>query len=59
MDKDELKKRATPASSRKGLSAGQEQRLKAMKASGYTIAQIADSLGVSTSTVRNFLKEEG
>ena len=58
MDKDELKKRAAPATKKKGLSTGQEQRLKAMKNSGYTIAQIAESLGVSTSTIRTFLKEE-
>lgn len=59
MDKDELKKRAAPAQERRGLSMGQQQRLKAMKTSGYTIAQIAESLGVSSSTIRNYLKEEG
>jgi len=41
---------ATPRSS-KGLSTVQINRIKSMDAAGYTIAQIAARLGVSTSTV--------
>ena len=39
-----------------GLSQAKANRIKAMSAS-YTIAQIAEKLGISTSTVSKYLKE--
>lgn len=53
-DVDELRQRATPRNS-KGVSDATIIRIKAMSAS-YTIAEIADKLGVSTSTVTKYLK---
>lgn len=52
-DSDLLKKLATPKADRtSGLTNAQKIRIKAMKSSGsYTIAEIADELGISTSTV--------
>lgn len=55
-DIDDLRQRATPRES-KALSSAQTSRIKAMNASGnYTIAQIADRLGVSVTTVKKYLK---
>ena len=53
-DSSELVKRAMPRASTT-LSAAKIAKLNAMRASGYTIQQIADSLGVSQTTVRNHL----
>lgn len=53
---DELRQRATPRSSR-ALTTGQANRIKSLSASGkYTIAEIANQLGVSASTVKKYLK---
>lgn len=57
MDKDELMSRATPRTQSKAMTDAQVNRFKSMRASGYTIAQIAEALNVSASTVRNYLKE--
>lgn len=54
-DSDDLRKRATPRQT-KSLSDAKINKLKAMDTSGYTIDQIADALGVSTSTVSAYLK---
>ena len=55
-DADELRQRATPRNS-KTLTTGQTNRIKTLSASGkYTIAEIADQLGVSASTVKKYLK---
>lgn len=53
-DTDKLRQRATPRSSTQ-LSQAQINRIKAMQASGYTTAQIADAIGRSTSTVSKYL----
>ena len=55
-DADELRKRATPKASTT-LSDAQISRIKSMQASGrYTTAEIASKLGVSPSTVSNYMK---
>lgn len=54
-DMDNLRERATPRNST-ALSEGKVARLKAMADSNYSASQIADALGVSTSTVSKYLK---
>ena len=54
-DMDELKQRATPRSENK-VSDSVKARIKAMSATGfYTISEIAEMTGVSTSTVSNYM----
>lgn len=53
-DADSLRQRAMPKETRE-LNKAKQNRIKAMSAS-YTIAQIAEKLGVSTSTVTKYLK---
>lgn len=53
-DSDRVKELASPASSRQ-LSSAKQAKIATMRASGYTIAQIADDLGISTSTVSKYL----
>ena len=55
VDLDELRQRATPRT-RTTLSDAKISKIKAMSVSGYTTAEIAKALGVSTSTVSNYLK---
>ena len=55
-DADELRQRATPRDT-KTISAAKANRIKSMSATGnYTIAQIAEQLGLSASTVKKYLK---
>ena len=54
-DTDELRKRATPKASTT-ISTSKISRIKAYSASGYTLQEIADKLGVSKSTVSQYLK---
>lgn len=55
-DIDELRQRATPRNS-KTISTAKANRIKSMSATGnYTIAEIADQLGLSASTVKKYLK---
>lgn len=54
-DTDELRERATPKSSTQ-MSEAKINKINAYRNSGYTVAEIADALGVSTSTVSNYLK---
>lgn len=54
-DIDKLRERATPRLTN-SLSSAQVNRAKAMAASNYSLAEIAHKLGVSTSTVSNYLK---
>ena len=55
-DVDKLRERATPRSSTQ-LSTAKVSKIKSMRASGFTIADIADSLGVSSSVVSQYLKQ--
>ena len=54
-DSDLLRQLATPKTNKKVLSTAKIARIKSMKNSGYTMQEIADELGVSTSTVSNAL----
>ena len=54
-DLDKLRERATPRESTT-LSSAKQNKIDAMKASGYTIDEIAKAIGVSTSTVNKYLK---
>lgn len=51
---DEVRQKATPRTTTK-LSNAKISKIAAMNASGYTIAEIAKALGVSTSTVHKYL----
>lgn len=53
-DIDRVRKLATPKSNGNSLSSSQIARIKAMSASGYTTAEIAKAVGISTSTVRDY-----
>ena len=55
-DLDRLRELATPRSSKNTISPAKENKLKAMIASGYTNAEIADAIGVSASTVAKYIK---
>ena len=54
-DTDKLRQRATPRTTNT-LSTAKINRIKAMNASNYSLSEIANALGVSTSTVSNYLK---
>lgn len=54
-DIDKLRERAMPRNE-KGLSDAKVNRIKAMKTSGYSSAEIADALGVSTTTVNKYIR---
>lgn len=56
-DIDKLRERATPRAV-KTLTPAQINRVKAMQANGFTIAEIAIKLGKSSSTISNYLKKE-
>lgn len=53
-DMDSLRQRATPRQT-STLSQAKINKINAMQASGYTTSEIADSLGVSSSTVSKYL----
>ena len=53
-DTDKVRERATPRSSAT-LTAGQRSRIKALAANGYTQAEIASQMGISTSTVSKYI----
>ena len=52
---DELRQRATPRTNLQ-LSQAKINKISSMKAAGYTIAEIAEAIGRSTSTVSKYLK---
>lgn len=54
VDIDELRKRATPRTTTE-LSAAKISKISSMNASGYSIAEIAEALGISNSTVIKYL----
>lgn len=54
-DMDEVRKLATPKSSTQ-LSQAKINRIKSMQSLGYTISEIADAIGVSTSTVSGYIR---
>lgn len=53
-DPDVIRERAMPRTTTQ-LSTAKQNKIATMNASGYTIAQIAEQLGVSTSTVSKYL----
>lgn len=53
-DKDEVRKLATPKTTSQ-LSTAKLNKIKQMKNSGYTMAEIAESIGCSTSTISKYL----
>jgi predicted transcriptional regulator len=55
VDSEDLRKRATPRAATT-LSDAKINKLKAMNTSGYTVAEIAEALGVSSSTVSAYVK---
>ena len=54
-DVSELRQRATPRATT-NLSTAKVNRIKSMSASNYSLSEIANALGVSTSTVSKYLK---
>ena len=54
-DMDKIRDYATPKT-RTAIEGAKLAKAKAMKASGYTLSEIADALGVSTSTISKALK---
>lgn len=54
VDIDKLRRRATPRTTT-ALSSAKISRIAAMSASGYTTSEIAEALGISTSTVTKYL----
>ena len=52
---DSLRQRATPRAT-KEVTVAKANRIKSLSNSGYTLAEIANKLGISTSTVSNYLK---
>ena len=56
-DQDLLRDRAMPRDTR-GLSNSQVLRAKSLLTAGYTLSEVADALGVSTSTLQKAIYEE-
>ena len=57
-DADHVRQMSSPRA-KTALTSAQQSTLRRLKKSGYTNADIADALGVSPSTVRNYMAEEG
>lgn len=56
-DMDKVRQMAMP-SAQSNLTPGKEARIRSMMLSGYTVAQIADAVGVSASTINKLRKGE-
>ena len=56
-DMNDVRARAMPRQ-KNGLTPAKEAKLKSMRASGYSNADIAEALGVSRSTISNYIHEE-
>ena len=54
-DEDKLRERATPKTTNQ-LSTAKVNKIKAMQASGYSLSDIAEAIGSSTSVVSKYLK---
>jgi len=54
-DIDSIRQRATPKATTT-LSSAKVNKIKSMSISGYTTAEIAKALGVSSSTISNYIK---
>jgi DNA-binding CsgD family transcriptional regulator len=54
-DIDDLRQRATPRNTT-SLSTAKINKISSMNASGYSTFEIADALGISTTTVSKYLK---
>ena len=54
-DLDQIKELATPRSYKTSMTPAKISKMKSMQASGFTIGEIAESLGVSSSTVSEYL----
>lgn len=52
-DLDEVRQRATPRDTKRGMSSSAISRARAMLAYGYTQAEVAEACGVSVTTLRN------
>ena len=57
-DLDQVRSYAMPRDTSRGVTGAMKARINAMRNSGYTIAEIADSVGLSTSTISKTLKGE-
>ena len=55
VDIDSLRQRATPRATT-SLSSAKQSKIASMNASGYSTSEIAEALGISTSTVSDYLK---
>lgn len=57
-DIDSIRQRATPRENKNSLNPGKINQIITMNSSGYTTDEIAKRLGVSTTTIRKYLKGE-
>jgi DNA-binding CsgD family transcriptional regulator len=57
-DIDDLRQRATPRNTT-SLSTAKINKISSMNASGYSTAEIADALGISTTTASNYFERKG
>ena len=56
-DLDRVRELATPRDTTKSVTSSQKARMKAMVAAGYTLAEVADTMNVSSSTVSTYVNE--
>lgn len=54
-DLDTLKQLATPKANNDSIPAYKQSRIKALEAQGFTISEIADACGISTTTVSKYI----